>query len=143
MLLAGGDDIIIRLILLQDQPLGPHKVFSMTPIPQGIQIAKVETSLKAKGNPGRRPGDFTTDKRFPPAGRLMVEQNPVAGEHVIGLAVVDGAPVGIQLGAGIGGTGIKRRCFALGRFLDLSVEFGSGGLIKPGLFPKPQESNRF
>ena len=34
----------------------------------------------------------------------MIEKNAVAGEHVVGLAVVDHDPVGVQLGDAVRGS---------------------------------------
>ena len=47
----------------------------------------------------------------------MVEQNAVAGIHAIGLTVVHGNPVGVELCHGVGTAWVEGRCFALRGFL--------------------------
>ena len=38
--LAGGDDVVVRLVLLQHQPHGPDVVAGEAPVPLGVQVAE-------------------------------------------------------------------------------------------------------
>ncbi len=49
--------------------------------------------------------DLAGDERRAAAGRLVVEQDPVHREHPVGLAVVAGHPVGVDLGRAVGAAG--------------------------------------
>ena len=60
----------------------------------------------------------------------MVEEDAVAGEHAVALAVVDGLPVAVDLGAGVGAAGIEGGRFGLRRLDDLAVHFAAGGLVE-------------
>ncbi len=73
----------------------------------------------------------------------MIEKNAVAGIHAVGFAIVYRDPVGVQLGTGIGRTGIKRRLFRLGRLLHFAEQFGSGSLVEAGFCPKPKHPDSF
>ncbi len=44
------------------------------------------------------PGNFSCDESLSSSWTLVVEEDPVAGEHAISLAIVDHDPVGVQLG---------------------------------------------
>lgn len=57
----------------------------------------------------------------------MVEQDPVAGEDAVGLAVVDGVPMGGALGGSVGGAGVE------GGSLRLRRRRGSKHLRRAGL----------
>ena len=46
MALAGGEHIIVGLVLLQDQPHPLHKVARMSPVAPGIEIAEEELLLQ-------------------------------------------------------------------------------------------------
>ena len=56
VLLAAGDDEVLRRVLLQHQPLGAHVVAGMTPVAQRIHVADVETAPAARARSARRPG---------------------------------------------------------------------------------------
>ena len=81
-------------------------------------------------------------KVSPRVGPFVVEEDPVAGEQVIRLAIVHRGPVGKHLGAAVRAARIERRGFALRSFLNLAVEFRSRGLIKTRLLFQAQDTNR-
>ena len=60
----------------------------------------------------------------------MVEQDAVAGEQFVGLAVVDGLPVRLDLCAGVGASRIERRVFGLRNLGDLAVHLAAGRLVE-------------
>ena len=140
---AGGDDEIFRRILLQHQPLRFDVVAGMAPIAQGRKIAQIHAVLQTELDARQRAGDLAGDKGFAPHRRFMVEQNTVAGIDAIGLAVVDGDPVGVQLGDGVGAARIKRCRFGLWRLLHQPIQLGTGGLVEARLFLQPKQANRF
>ena len=113
MLLAGGDDKIFRLFLLQHQPLHFNVIPCMAPVAQRIHVAEIEAILQADFNASQGAGDFAGNKGLAAHGRLMVEQNAIAGIHAVGLAIVDRNPVGIELGHCVGRARIKRRLLRL------------------------------
>ena len=71
---------------------------------------------------GGRPGDFSGDEGPPPERRFVIEEDPVAGKHVVGLAVVHGDPVAVELGCTVRAAGVEGRVFVLGYLLDLAEE---------------------
>ena len=60
----------------------------------------------------------------------MVEEDAVAGEQAVGLAVLDRHLVGEDLGHGVGAARVEGGGFALGRLLDLAVHLGAAGLVE-------------
>ena len=116
-LTAGGDNKVIRLLLLQHKPLHFNVILGMTPVTFGIHIAQEQTILKAKHHTRHGAGDLAGHKGFTTDGRFVVKQNAVAGIHAVGFAVVNRNPVGVKLGAGVGRARIERRFFRLRHFL--------------------------
>ena len=61
----------------------------------------------------------------------MVEQNSVRGVDAVGLAIVHGDPVGVELGGAIWAARRKRRRFVLRRVRRVAVKLGGRCLIEP------------
>src|SRR3546814_8983340 len=59
-----------------------------------------------------------------PRRPLVIEENAVGCVKSVGLPIVHGDPIGVELGRRIGTAGIKRCGLALRRLLDLAVEIG-------------------
>ena len=57
-----------------------------------IQISEIQLVLQSQQNVRNRSRDLARDECLPAPGRFVVEQNPVAGVHVVGLAVVHHRP---------------------------------------------------
>ena len=120
-----------------------HIITGMAPVPLAVQVTQIEAILKSQLYSRQSPGDFSGDKGFSPYGRFMVEEDAVTGEHAVGFPVIDRNPIGIELGDGVGRTGIERRFFILGRLLNQTVKLGSGCLVELCLFLKSQDSDGF
>jgi hypothetical protein len=73
----------------------------------------------------------------------VVEQDAVAGVHAVRLAVIDGDPVGVELGAGVRAARIERRGFLLRDFLHQAVQFRGRCLIEARLLLQPENADRF
>ena len=93
----------------------------MSPVTPGVEVTEVETVLLAENNICRSPRNFTGDEGPSSSGALVVKQDTVAGIHAIGLPVVDGDPVCVQLGDTIGGSGIERGSLRLWSLDNLPV----------------------
>ena len=120
---AGGDDVILRRFLLQRQPLHFHIIPGVPPVAKSIDVPKIEAFLQPQPDAGERSGDLASDEGLTPKGRLVIEKNAVARIKPVRFAIVDGDPVRVKLGDGIGGPGIEGRRFLLRDFLDLAEEF--------------------
>src|SRR5438874_13421788 len=118
MRLSGGDDEIVGGILLQDAPHGLNVVAGKAPVAACVQVAEVELALKAETDSSHGASDFSGDKGFTAAGRLVIEEQAVGNEQGVGFAVVDAIPVRRDFGYGIRAAGVKRRRLTL---------WGSGG----------------
>ena len=60
----------------------------------------------------------------------MIKENAVAGENIVGLAVIYRNPVGVEFRHRVGASRIKRGGLRLRRLLDQTIEFGSACLIE-------------
>ena len=135
---AGSDDEVVWLVLLQHQPLHFDEILGVAPVAQGGEIAEVETFLQANSNAREGARDFSGDEGFAADRAFVVEQDAVTRIDAVGLAVVDGDPVGVELGDGVGAARVEGRCFLLRGFLDESVEFRCGSLVETGFISSPR-----
>ena len=142
-LATGSNDEVVGFFLLQHQPLHFDVVAGMTPVTQRVQIAEIQAVLQPERDAGDGAGDFAGDESFAALRRFVIEKNAVAAENTVGFTVVDGDPVGVELGDGIGRAWVERRRFFLRGFLDEAVEFGSRGLVKARVLFEPENSDRF
>lgn len=62
----------------------------------------------------------------------MIEQNPIAGEEPVGLAVVNGVPMSGAFGGRVRGSGVERGGFRLGRRSG-SEHLRGSGLVVPNV----------
>ena len=129
MLLAGGNDKILRLVVLQDQPHALDIILGVAPVPQAGQVAQIQLVLLALGNAGRRQRDLAGDEGLAPALGLVVEQNAGAGKHAVGFPVLLGDPEAVLLGHRVGAVGVEGGVLVLGHLLHLAEQLGRGGLV--------------
>ncbi len=116
--------------LLEHQPHRFDVIAGEAPVAFGVEVAEIQFFLESFLDAGGGAGDFAGDKCFAAAGAFVIEEDAVAGEHAVALAVIDSLPVAIDLGAGIGAAGIEGGCFGLRGLDDFAVHLAAGGLIK-------------
>jgi len=73
----------------------------------------------------------------------VVEQDAVAGVHSVGFAVVDGDPVGVDLGRAVGAARVEGGGFLLRNFPHLAKHFAGGRLVEAGLPLQAQDAEAF
>ena len=129
VLFTGGDDEILWLVVLQDEPHALHIILGVAPIATARQIAKIEFLLLPLLDAGCGERNLSGHKGLATALTLMIEQNAVAGKHVVGIAVFFHNPVTVLLGHGIRTVGVERRVLVLRHFLHLAIELGGRSLI--------------
>ena len=103
----------------------------MPPVTLGVEVAEPQLA----GPPGQdgsdAAGDLAGHEVFAASGRLVVEEDAAAGEHLVRLAVVDGHPVRVELGDPVG-TAWMKRCLLVLRRRRQAEHFGGGRLVEPG-----------
>ena len=139
---AGGDDEVFRLLLLQHQPLHLDVVLGVAPVTLGVHVAEEEAVLQPELDPRQGAGDLAGDEGFAAVGALVVEQDAVAGIHPVRLAVVDGDPVGVELGHRVGAPRIEGGGLLLRDLLHQAVELGGGRLVETGFLFQAQDADR-
>src|SRR4030042_6747801 len=63
---AGGNYVIIRIILLKYQVHRADIILRMAPVAAGRKISEIDLVLNPRCNPRDSPGDFTGNEWFPP-----------------------------------------------------------------------------
>ena len=126
---ARGNDVVLGLAGLEDEPHTLDVVLGVAPVAEGIEVAEVEFVLQALGDAGGGEGDLAGDEGLATALALVVEEDAVAAEHAVGVAVLLDDPEAVLLGDGIGAEGVEGGVLVLRHFLDLAVELGGGGLV--------------
>ena len=126
---------------MEHAPLHLDVVAGMTPVTQGVEVAHEEALVEAGIDAGEAAGDLAGDEGFAAPGAFVIEEDAVAGIHAVGLAVVDGDPVGVELGDAVGAAGIEGGGFLLGDLLDEAVELGGGGLVDAGFGGEAEDAN--
>ena len=130
--LAGGHRVVVRHVLLQHAPHGFHIVAREAPVPLGVEVAEVELVLHPQLDAGGGAGDLAGHERLAPARALVVEQDAVAGEEAVALAVVDHLVVGEDLGTGVGAARLEAGALEL-RGLGAAEHLGAAGLVEADL----------
>jgi hypothetical protein len=113
----------------------------IAPVSLGIQISQAEIFLQIQLYASYCPGDFASDKRLSPDGRLVVKQYAIAGKDVIGFSIVNRDPVSINLCSPIGTPGIEWCRLLLGDFQHLPIHLAGRSLVKSGLRLHFQHAN--
>ena len=131
--LSSGEDVVIRLVLLEHAPHALDVVAGVAPITLGVDVAEVEALVDALVDAGDGGGDLTGDEGLATTGTLVVEEDAVGKVHAVGLTVIHEDPEGVLLGDGIGRTGVEGGGLGLGNLTDLSVQLGGGGLVESDL----------
>ena len=102
---ARGDDEVLGLAGLEDEPHTLDVVLGVAPVAEGVEVAEVEFVLQALGDAGGGEGDLTGDEGLATALALVVEEDAVAAEHAVGVAVLLDDPEAVLLGDGVGAEG--------------------------------------
>ena len=126
---ARGNDVVLGLAGLEDEPHTLDVVLGVAPVAEGVEVAEVEFVLQTLGDAGGGEGDLARDEGLATALALVVEEDAVAAEHAVGVAVLLDDPEAVLLGDGVGAEGMEGGVLVLRDFLDLAVELGGGGLV--------------
>ena len=129
MLLAGCDDEILRLLVLQNQPHALDIVLCVAPVAERGQVSKIKLVLQSLCNSGCCKGYFSCNKGLASAFGFVIEQNSGAGKHAVGFPIFLDDPVAVLLRDGIRAVGMERSCLALRDLLHLAEKLRGGRLI--------------
>src|SRR6187455_2059543 len=94
---AGRDHVVVRLLLLEHQPHRAHVVACIAPVAAGLEVAQPEVALEPERDRRRRARDLARQEVGRPAGGLVVEEDPRAGEEAVALAVAADDQVAVRL----------------------------------------------
>ena len=94
---AGGNNIIIGLVLLQDHVHGPDIIFGMAPVSFGGKVPQENLIGEAEDDLRNTPRDLAGNKSLSADRRFMVEQYTVAGKNIISFPVIHRYPVTVNL----------------------------------------------
>jgi hypothetical protein len=129
--LAGADDIVIRLILLDDVPNGFYVFGSVAPIAASIEVAEVESVGFASEYGSYAASDLAGNEGFATAGAFVIEENAVGGVEAVAFSIDAGHPVSVNLRGSVGAARLKGSEFALGGRSG-AEDLGAGSLVEAG-----------
>ena len=129
MRFAGGDDVVVGLLLLEHEPHRADVVAGEAPIALGVEVAHDEFLLQAFLDARGSQGDLAGHERLAAPRAFVVEQDSGAGKEAVSFAIIDRLPVGVKLGTGVGTARVKRRVESLRR-RRRAVHLRAGRLIK-------------
>ena len=98
---AGGEDEVLRGVVLEHAPHALHVLRRVSPVADGVEVAHVQRGLQAGVDAGDGARHLAGHEGLAAARGLVVEQDSVHREHVVRLAVVAGGPVGVDLGRAV------------------------------------------
>src|SRR5439155_9909903 len=96
----------------------------------GVEVAEIDVIDLARADSGDGPRHLAGDEGLAPARRLVVEQDPVGGVQAVGLAIVDGDPVGEDLRDRVWASWPERRRLGLRRLRDPAEHLARAGLVE-------------
>src|SRR5947207_8265393 len=130
MALPGCNDVVAGLVLLQHQPHRLHVVAGIPPVATGIEIAQDELLLEAQRDRRRSLSNLPREKLERPARRLVVVQDPGAGEQAIAMSIRAHAEVRVRLGNAVRRQRRKRRLLRLWNVARLPEDLRGGRLVE-------------
>src|SRR5271154_5040373 len=136
MRLAGRQHVVAWLWLLQNDPHPFDEIARVSPIAFRVQVSQVQAVLLGKCNGGDRTGYLARYKGFSPTRTFVVEENPIRGVKAVGLTIVDGDPVGVELRYGVRTARVEGRGLVLGDRPHLAIQFARRGLVESGFVVK-------
>src|SRR5579875_675730 len=124
MALAGGNDKVVGLCLLENQPHRFDIVSGKSPVALSVKISQRELVLQPDFDPRGAARDLTGNEVLAAPRRFMIEQDAVGSEHPIGFAIIAGLPMRINLGAGVGTAWMEGGGFTLRNLRRLTEHLG-------------------
>ena len=141
MLLAGGDHVVVGVVLLQHEVHGAHVVAGVSPVALRVEVAQVQIVLQPQGDACHGAGDLARHEGLAADRALVVEQDAVAGVQGVGLAVVHHDPVAVELGGAVRAARVERRGLALRHLLHEAEHLRGRGLVEPRLCLEPEDAH--
>ena len=130
---AGGDDVVVGLVLLQHQPHRAHVVAGKSPVAMRVEIADRQRVGEPELDPRDAVGHLARDELEAAPRRLVVEEHPRHREQIVALAVVHRDVVGEHLRDAVRAARIERRQLGLRHLADLAEHLARRGLVEADL----------
>ena len=140
---ASGENVVIRGVLLEHAPHAFDVVLGVAPVALRVEVAEVQGVLQAEVDAGHAAGDLAGHERLAAKRAFVVEQDAVGGVHAVALAVVFDNPETVEFRNAIRAAWVERRGFALGNFLDQTIQLRRRCLVKPDVLLHAQDAHRF
>ena len=131
---TGGEHVVVGLVRLQHPPHALDVLGGVAPVTHRVEVPHVEVLLLSGLDGGDGARDLAGHEGLAAPRGLVVEQDPVGRVHPVGLAVVPGDPVAVELRGRVGRARIERRVLVLRR-RGRAEQLGRRRLVEPGLDP--------
>ncbi len=125
---AGGEDVVVDRVALENHPHAAGVVGSPTPVAHASEGAECEFGLAAFFDVGDGAGDFHGHEVSAAAWGLVVVEDGRAGLEFVGDAVDARHLLGERFGRAIGRGGVDRRVLVLWRVRGRTENFAAGGV---------------
>ena len=125
-----GENVVVRLGLLQHHPHAFDIFGRVAPVALGFEIAEIELVLQAVANPRDSARDFAADENFAAPRGFVVEEDPVHGEQAVAVARVCGHPVAVELGAAVRAPRAEWSQLVLRALGCLAEDFAARGVVE-------------
>ena len=142
MALAGRDDKVVGLVLLQHHPHRAHVVAGEAPVALRVEIAEMERVGEPELDARHAVGDLAGHELEAAARRLVIEEDARHREQVVALAIVDGDVVREDLRHAVGAARVERRELGLRDLSHLAVHLAGRRLVEPDGRDRPDASPR-
>ena len=126
--LACRDDVVVRLVGLQDHPHRPHVVAGEAPVPLRREVAEPQLLLEPEADRRRAAADLAGQEVLGAAGRLVVEEDRRRGVQPVVPAEGAGEEVGERLAGAVGRDRRYRRSLVLRHLLRGAEDLSRGGV---------------
>ena len=107
--MAGGNDEIVRPVLLHHQVHRLDVLGRPAPVALAVEVAEDELFRRSAGDPRRRADDLAGDEGFRPQGGFVIEQHARNRVTALGGPVLGDLVVGVRLGDAVGAQGAEGR----------------------------------
>src|SRR5882724_12271045 len=114
----------------------------MPPVAPRLEVSEIEAILQSQFYARQRAGDLARNESLAANRGFVVEEDAVAREKPVGLAVIHGDPVRVELRDPVRRAGMEGGFLRLRRLAHQSVELGGRSLVKPGLVLETEDADR-
>ena len=133
MIVAGGDHVVVGCVPLQHEPHRSHVILRVAPVAPRIEVAEDELVLQSERDGRGAMRNLARQKLERPARRLVVVEDPRAGEQAVALSIRARAEMRVRLRDTVGRERGEGCLFRLRHLVRLAEDLRRGRLVEADL----------